>query len=230
VTPTGQRAGTRDAGGWTAGQGRPPRITALVPEPRGPGSVRIEVDGERFASVSPEVVRTFGLQVGRELDESLRARLEREADAEGAYRTGLRSIERRAFARADLGRRLLRKGHAPDAIEAALSRMAEQGLLDDAAFVANYVETRSARGRGPLRLTRDLIAMGVERGIIDRAVAGHAREFEGNGDVPRALATKRAAQLRDLPRHVKRRRVLAYLARRGFSGPEVSEMVGKLLA
>ena len=45
-----------------------------------------------------------------------------------------------------------------------------------------------------------------------------------------ALATKRAAQLRDLPRHVKRRRVLAYLARRGFSGREVSEMVGKLLA
>jgi regulatory protein len=211
------------------GQGRTPRITALVPEPRGPGSVRIEVDGERFASVSPEVVRTFDLRVGRELDDAVRARLEREADVEGAYRTALRSIERRAFARADLGRRLRRKGHAPEAIEAALGRMAEQGLLDDTAFATNYVETRSARGRGPLRLTRDLIAMGVERGIIDRAVAGHARQFEGNGDVPHALATKRLAQLHDLPRQVKRRRVLAYLARRGFSGREVSEMVGKLV-
>jgi regulatory protein len=212
-----------------AGQGRTPRITALVPEPRGPGSVRVEVDGERFAAVSPDVVRTFDLRVGRELDDALRARLAREADAEGAYRTALRSIERRAFARADLGRRLRRKGHASDAIEAALARMAEQGLLDDAVFAANYVETRSARGRGPLRLTRDLLAMGVERGIIDRAVAGHARAFEGNGDVPRALATKRLAQLHDLPRQVKRRRVLAYLARRGFSGREVSEMVGRLL-
>jgi regulatory protein len=211
------------------GQRRTPRITALVPDPRGPGSVRIEVDGERFASVSPEVVRTCELRLGQEIDDVLRARLEREADVEGAYRTALRSIERRGFARADLGRRLRRKGHAPEAIEAALARMAEHGLLDDAVFAANYVETRSARGRGPLRLTRDLIAMGVERGVIDRAVAGHAQQSEGNGDVPHALATKRLAQLHDLPRHVKRRRVLAYLARRGFSGREVTEMVAKLV-
>ena len=50
------------------------------------------------------------------------------------------------------------------------------------------------------------------------------------GDVPRTLAAKRAAQLGDLPRHVRRRRVLAYLARRGYSGREVTDMVGKLLA
>jgi regulatory protein len=217
-------------GSGAARQERLSRITALVPEPRGLGSVRIEVDGERFASVSPDVVRTHGLHVGRELDQALRGRLEVEADVEAAYRTALRSIERRSFARADLGRRLLRKGHAHEAVEAALARAAERGLLDDAAFAANYVETRSARGRGPLRLTRDLMAMGVDRGIIDRAVATHVRELEGNGDVPLALATKRASQLRELPRHVKRRRVLAYLARRGFSGREVSEMVGKLLA
>jgi SOS response regulatory protein OraA/RecX len=211
------------------GRGRPARITALVPEPRGPGSVRIEVDGERFASVSPDVVRTHGLQVGRELDEALGALLQVEADVEAAHRTALRSIERRSFARTDLGRRLRRKGHAPEAVEAALARVADQGLLDDAAFAVNYVETRSTRGRGPLRLTRDLLAMGVERGTVDRAIAAHLRDSEGNGEVPLALASKRAAQLHDLPRHVKRRRVLAYLARRGFSGREVSEMVGKLV-
>jgi SOS response regulatory protein OraA/RecX len=210
-------------------RGRAARITALVPEPRGPGSVRIELDGERFASVAPEVVRTHGLHVGQELGDELRARLEVEADVEAAYRTALRSIERRSFARADLGRRLLRKGHAHGAVEAALARAAEHGLLDDAVFAANYVETRSSRGRGPLRLIRDLLAMGVERGIVDRAIAAHLQESAGNGDVPLTLASKRAAQLRDLPRHVKRRRVLAYLARRGFSGREVSEMVGKLV-
>lgn len=213
-----------------AGQARPRRITALVPEPRGTGSVRVEVDGERFASVAPEIVRAQGLHVGRELDEALRGRLEVEAEVEAAYRTALRSLERRSFARADLGRRLRRKGHAPAAVEAALARAAERGYLDDAAFAADYVDTRAARGRGPVRLVRDLMAMGVERGIVDRAVAAHTRDTDGGGEVPRSLASKRVAQLRDLPRHVKRRRVLAYLARRGFSGREVSEMVGKLLA
>jgi regulatory protein len=212
------------------GASRPRRLTALVPEPQGAGAVRIEVDGERFGSVPPEVVRAERLQVGQELAEALLARLAALAEVEATYRTALRAVERRSFARADLARRLRKKGHAPGAVAIALDRLGERGWLDDAAFAANYVETRSARGRGPLRLTRDLIAMGVERGIIDRAVASHASTLESNGDVPLALATKRAAQLRDLPRQVKRRRVLAYLARRGFSGREVSEMVGKLLA
>jgi regulatory protein len=211
------------------GASRPRRLTALVPEPQGAGAVRIEVDGERFGSVPPEVVRAERLQVGQELDESLLVRLAALAEVEATYRTALRAVERRSFARADLARRLRRKGHAPDSIQRALERLAERGFLDDAAFAANYVETRSTRGRGPLRLARDLAAMGVERGVIDRALAGHAGSADDTGNIPRALAAKRAAQLADLPRHVRRRRVLAYLARRGFSGREVSEMVGKLL-
>ena len=211
-------------------QARPRRITALVPEPQGAGSIRIEVDGVRFGPVAPEVMRAEQLRVGSELDEALLGRLAEQAEAEATYRTALRAVERRSFARADLGRRLRRKGHAPDAVELALGRLVERGYLDDAAFAANYVETRAARGRGPLRLARDLSAMGVERGTIDRALAAHAGSADVAGDVPRALAAKRAAQLGDLPRHVRRRRVLAYLARRGFSGREVTDMVGKLLA
>jgi regulatory protein len=205
------------------------RITALVPEPQGAGSIRIEVDGARFGSVPPEVVREERLLVGSELDDAQLGRLAGLAEAEATYRTALRAVERRAFARADLGRRLRRKGHAPEAIELALGRLVDRGFLDDAAFAANYVETRATRGRGPLRLARDLAAMGVERSVIDRALAAHGGGAGTAGDMPRALAAKRAAQLDDLPRHVRRRRVLAYLARRGFSGREVTEMVGKLI-
>ncbi len=209
-------------------QGRPRRITALVPESRGAGSIRIELDGERFGSVAPEVVRTEQLRVGGELGEAQLARLATQAEGEATYRTALRAVERRSFARADLGRRLRRKGHAPEAVELALERLTERGYLNDAAFAASYVETRAARGRGPLRLARDLAAMGVERGTIDRALAAHGAG--DTGELPRSLAVKRAAQLGDLPRQVRRRRVLAYLARRGFSGREVSDMVAKLLA
>ncbi len=211
-------------------QGRPRRITALVPESRGAGSIRIELDGERFGSVAPEVVRTEQLRVGGELGEAQLARLATQAEGEATYRTALRAVERRSFARADLGRRLRRKGHAPEAVELALERLTERGYLDDAAFAASYVETRAARGRGPLRLARDLAAMGVERGTIDRALAAHGAGAGDTGELPRSLAVKRATQLGDLPRQVRRRRVLAYLARRGFSGREVSDMVAKLLA
>ena len=206
------------------------RITALVAEAQGAAPIRIEVDGGRFGSVAPEVVREERLRVGLELDEALLGRLTAHAEQEATYWTALRAVERRSFARVDLGRRLRRKGHSPEAVGSALERLSERGFLDDAAFAANYVETRAARGRGPLRLARDLAAMGVERTVIDRALAAHGEGPDAAGDVPRTLAAKRAAQLGDLPRHVRRRRVLAYLARRGFSGREVTDMVGKLLA
>jgi regulatory protein len=206
-----------------------PVLTALEPDPRRPGTLRVEVDGVRFGAVPQELARAAGLAVGRTVDTELHERLTAAADAEGAFRTLLRALERRSFARADLGRRLVRKGHPRSAVDAALERADGLGLLDDAAFAGNYVQTRAARGRGPSRLTRDLMAMGVERAHIDRALAAEWPEGSDRTGMPQALAAKRAAQLGDLPRPVKRRRVLAYLARRGFAGRDISELVAKVV-
>jgi regulatory protein len=206
-----------------------PTVTALVADPRLPDAVRVELDGTPFATVASATVAAEGLVVGRVLDEGTRERLGAAADQEAAFRTALRALERRPFARADLGRRLRRKGHPPEAVAAALERVAALGLVDDAAYASSYVETRSARGRGPSRLIRDLLAMGVERRLIDRALAVHVAEGGADPAVPLALATRRAAQLGDLPRVVKRRRLLAFLARRGFTGHEVGEVVKQVV-
>jgi regulatory protein len=204
-------------------------VTALEPDPRRAGTVRVDVDEQRFASVPAEVVLAEGLKVGLVLDATLRARLGAAAEQESAYRTGLRALERRGFARADLARRLLRKGHARPAVDQALEQLAGIGMLDDAAFAEHYVATRSARGRGPVRLTRDLIAMGVERRVIDRALAAHRADAGDTTEVPLALASKRAAQLGSLPPAAKRRRLLAYLARRGFTGSEIGALVKQVV-
>ena len=206
-----------------------PRITAIEHDPRRPGTVRLEVDGARFGAVPRELVSAEGLAVGRVVGPELLERLGGAADIEAAYRTVLRCLELRSYARSDLGRRLQRKGHPRQAVEAALERTAALGLLDDEAYARSYVQTRAARGRGPSRLTRDLLGMGVQRSLIDRALAAEWPEGADGSSVPLALATKRAAQLGTLPRQTRRRRVLAYLARRGFSGRAVTEMVERVV-
>jgi regulatory protein len=208
---------------------RPSVISTLTPDPRRPSAVRVEIDGVRFGSVPREVVSAEGLEVGRQVDAELRQRLIAAGDTEAALRTLLRALERRSYARVDLGRRLVRKGHPRPAVDAALESAAELGLLNDAVFARDYVQSRAARGRGPSRLTRDLLAMGIDRAVIEQALAIEWPEGANQGDVPLALATKRAEQLGRLPRPVKRRRVLAYLARRGFTGREVTEMVGRVV-
>jgi regulatory protein len=207
----------------------PPVLTALEPDPRRPGTLRVDLDGVRFGAVPAELARAAGLAVGSAVDEAMHERLTAAADAEAAFRTLLRALERRSFARADLGRRLVRKGHPRPAVEAAVERAAGLGLLDDAAFAQSYIQTRAARGRGPARLTRDLLAMGIERSLIDRGIAAEWPEGNDRSRVPLALATKRVAQLGDLPRPTKRRRVLAYLARRGFAGRDITELVTRLV-
>jgi regulatory protein len=205
------------------------RITAVDLDPRRPDAVRLEIDGARFGAIPRELASAEGLTVGRVVDPGLQERLATAADAEAAYRTVLRALEIRSYARGDLARRMLRKGHQRQAVEAALERAARFGLLDDEAFAQTYVQTRSARGRGPARLVRDLLSMGVERPLIDRAVAAVWSEESDKRAMPLALAKKRAAQLGGLPRQTKRRRVVAYLARRGFTGRDITEIVDKVV-
>lgn len=203
-------------------------VTAVEPDPRRPGSVRVLVDGRSFATV--DAASASGVRPGVVLGAEVEARLARAADAEAAYRTVLRALERRPHARADLGRRLRRRGLAPEAVEAALERAQQVGLLDDCAFARHYVATRAERGRGPARLARDLLAMGVARFLVDQAVAEQWPEDADRKALPAALAARRAAQLSGLERPAKRRRLLAYLARRGFTGREAIEAVNAALS
>ncbi|MBA3658244.1 MAG: regulatory protein RecX [Gemmatimonadales bacterium] len=205
------------------------RVTALDIDPREPGVVRIEVDGGRFGAVSGTVVAGEGIRVGADLDSEQGQRLSEAADREAAYHTILRALGRRAYARADLARRLVRRGHAKDAVEAGLVRAEAAGFLDDAAYALHYVQTRAPNGRGPARLVRDLLSRGVDRALVDRAIAIQWPDGSDRGAAAFALAEKRAAQLGALPRQAKRRRLLAYLARRGYTGHQVTEIVGKVV-
>ena len=205
------------------------RITAIEQDPRRPGAVRLELDGTRFGVVPAELIVAEGLSPGQTIAPDVHERLSAAADVEAAFRTGLRMLELRSYARADLGRRLQRKGHPRAAVDVALERLLTMGLLNDEAYARNYVQTRAARGRGPSRLVRDLLAMGVQRSVIDGAVAAEWPEGSDRTSMPQALVSKRAAQLGTMPKQTKRRRLLAYLARRGFSGRDVSALVESVL-
>lgn len=206
------------------------RIGAVVPDPRRAGSVRVVVEGHPLLTIPREVAEAERLRPGQALDTELYARLCRAADEEAAFRTALRSLERRPFAGRDLSRRLVLKGHSPEAAAAAVVRCEGVGLIDDARFTLHYVETRAARGRGPLRLRRDLAMLGVGRAIVDRTLAEAFGPDLAFAPQAEALAQRRLGQLKGLPHPVRRRRLLAFLARRGFSGLSVSKMVGKLMA
>lgn len=203
----------------------PPRtIERLERDRRVADAIKVVVDGAVVLSLPAEAVVAERLAVGTELSEALLERLTRTGERHAAYQTALRLLGRRGYARRDLGRRLLLKGHQPAAIEAALERAEQAGLLDEERFARHFVQTRSARGRGPARIRRELLQQGVPDRVVDSVLA---EELPDGADQDRvvALARKRARQLASVERPVRLRRVMAYLARRGYTGPEIRRLV-----
>lgn len=206
-----------------------PTLTGIAPDPRQPGYRLVEVDRGRFASLPADAIEWLGLRVGTDLPPVVLQRLRELADVEAAQRAALRALARRAHAWRDLERRLAKKQHPPAAVKTALERLAARGLLDDRRYAEQYAAVRATRGKGPARIVADLLAQGVERAVAERAV-GRALEEEGIDPQveARAAAAKRARQLSGLPAPVRRRRLLAFLVRRGYAGPQMRELVKEL--
>ena len=83
-------------------------------------------------------------------------------------------LSRHAWTRAELTRRLRRRGAPPDVAADVVTDLAGRGHVDDAAFARHWVETRSARGYGAARLRAELRAW--RRPAPDRRRARHAHE------------------------------------------------------
>ena len=204
-------------------------LTGLAPDPHRPDYRLVEVDRGRFASLPAAALTGLDLVVGRGIGPLVFERLQELADIEAAHRAALRAIARRAHARFDLRRRLLQRQHPAAAVDPALDRLSAAGLLNDAQFAADYAAQKARRGRGPARLVRDLQAQGVERRLAEDAVrTSLAREGVDPAAAVRALAEKRAKQLAGLAPVVKKRRLVAFLMRRGFDGGEIREVVESL--
>ena len=204
-------------------------LTGLAPDPRRPDYRLVEVDRGRFASLPAADLAGLDLVLGAEIAPLVFERLQELADLEAAHRAAVRAVARRAHARFDLRRRLLQKQHPPAAVDAALARLSDVGLLDDVRFAKDYALAKAPRGRGPSRLVRDLQAQGVDRRTAEDAVrTSLAAEGVDPAEAVRALAEKRAKQLAGLPPVVRKRRLVAFLVRRGFTGGEIREVVESL--
>lgn len=206
-------------------------ITGLRADTRVAGCVIVEADGARIASLPAEVLRDLRLELGTELTQAQQERVMHASSVEAARRVGLRLLAARPRAVQDLKRRLRDRGHAPGPISEALERLTAAGLLNDDEFSRHYARIRAPRGIGPARLVHDLMALGVDRVVAERAVNDVAQvEGMDSTETARRLAERRVGQLDGLPPAKRRRRLLLYLARRGFRGREIREMVTRLTA
>lgn len=204
----------------------PRDVTDIVPDPRVPGYLVVEVDGARFASLPEEALAALAIEVGQRLDEARYTELSHLADIEAVQHVALRLLTARPKTVGEMRRALRMRGHNPSAADVVVDRLVDRALLNDAEFARHFARVRSDKGHGPGRLIGDLLGKGVDKRVAEEAVR-EILDAEGVDPLAqaRSLAEKRALQLADLPHDAKRRRLTAYLGRRGYQGYEVNEIV-----
>lgn len=145
-----------------------------------------------------------------------------------AYADGLKLLGRRELSVADMRSRLLDREHTADETEAAIARLVETGALDDRRVARAHARTASkVKGRGRVRVTRELQAMGIARDVIAEAVAEVFGDIDERAMIDRAIQKKLRGGRK--PASIQERaRLFQYLMRQGFTPAGISAALRRI--
>lgn len=206
-------------------------VTAIVASARREGRFEVAVNGRAAATVSVELVERLGVRIGQVLDEARGLALADGAAALAVYDRALGMLAAHGRSAKELRRRLLLNGATPEHADAAIGRLTEAGFLDDAEFARQVARSRVAgRGDSRRRVAQVLAQKGVARDVVDEAVAAvFADEAVDEDALVEAAARKRVRTLGVLDVATRRRRLYAFLARRGHDGAAIRRVMDRVL-
>ncbi len=148
-----------------------------------------------------------------------------------AHNVSMNALARRGVSSSEMADLLARRELAEHDIEIEIARLQGVGLLDDRQLAETLVRTlRERKGLGRAAITAELRRRRIDPSLVGEAI-DEAYET-GTDDLTRAreLAIKRAPQLRSLDPETARRRLGAFLMRKGYSGSVVASAVAAALA
>lgn len=167
-----------------------------------------------------------------------------------------RFLEVRPRSEDEVRKRLVSSGYPGPLVDTVIGRLLQLGYLDDAAFARAWIASRDrVRPRGMRALRLELLRKGVSAASIDEALAerdvapgaepdhpqGPAHRIDPEDEVPdgRSERAEVVAARRLLQRHRsalervgdprrRRQRTYALLARHGFDGDAIRQVMGEL--
>jgi regulatory protein len=190
-------------------------------QPLGSRGERVELhleDEHRSILLAREIAMREGLREGMDLPEQKLRLLEEEDLAWRAREAALHLLSYRARSRAELARRLMRKGFPEALVESCLADLTSRGFIDDGAFAASFARDRiRGKPKGPRRISQELRSLGVSPDLAGTAIEEAMQDADlSDLDLARKAAAKWRERSGEEPARA-RRRLYAFLMRRGFT-------------
>jgi len=200
------------------------RITTLRTGKGRSQRVNIYLDGEFAFSLDSEVVAREGLQTEQSLSAEQVEALVESDQRQRCLNAATRYLSYRPRSESELRDRLRRRGFAAEVMEAVISHLKEQGLVNDTAFARYWAENRESFSPRSRWLTRAELR---QKGITDNIIAQAVTVIDDEVSAYKAALSK-AHSLRRVDYEDFRRRLGEYLKRRGFSYGVISRTVEKV--
>ena len=201
------------------------RVVKQIRPAPGKRAVVVLSDGKEI-NLSLEQVVKQGVKIGQSLDEQQVQDLVKQGQASYWYQQAVKLISRRPRSVREM-RDWLAKKKLPESLsQQIIARLQQRHWLDDLEFARWWVEQRQLfRPKGRPVLQAELRQKGVAADIIAQALADLPEPTE----VIEQLARRRWPSVKQLEPPVARRRLIAFLLRRGFSYAVVRRVVDELL-
>ncbi len=200
------------------------KITALRMGKGRSKKANVALDDKSAFSLEAEIALKEGLKVGQELSAGQIEALIKANDFQRCLDAAARYLSYRPRSEYEMRRQLSKHHFDDDCIEAVLSKLKEQGLVDDSAFARFWKDNRQSFSPRSQWLTRvELKQKGVPGEIIDHVVS-----TIDDDDNAYRVATSRARSLTMSDYHSFRHRLGEYLRRRGFNYGVISKTIERL--
>ena len=153
-----------------------------------------------------------------------------EDDPQATYVAGLTMLARRELSEVQLRQRLLRRGHTPDHVDTAIARLKSERALDDARVAEAIARTAiTLRGRGKLRVSRQIKQAGIASSTAEQALARAYEEVDPQELLVAAL-DKRLRGRETIADQKEMQRLYRYLVGQGFESDRVLSLLRRRLS
>lgn len=203
------------------------RITALEPQKRHPDRVSVFLDGRFAFGLSERTMHDHGLRVDKDLTPEEVAALLGDEETQRALNAAYLLLSYRARSLEEIRKRLAQKGYPSSLVERVTDDLTAAGLLDDSAFAEGWVRNRQqTKPRGRSLLRWELRQKGISRETTEAALGNVQPEDEV--EAARGLARKYLEREKGEDPQARKRRVIGFLQRRGYSWEVIREALDPL--
>lgn len=162
-------------------------------------------------------IRDCKLKAGMEISEDVYHNIEIDILQKRAVKRAMHLLEKMDMTEKKLRDKLLQGEYPESAMNEAISYVKKFHYLDDSRYAANYVQSYQ-NVRSQKRIRMDLIAKGVAKETIEQAFA-HVYEADEREMIGKLL--KKKGYHSDTADIAERRKIYAFLVRRGFRSEDV---------